>query len=245
MMKISNVQRRFKNCSEHSYTCLDSTFRCTGFIVYNYLIICLLVHSQMDQSTFFLMILKAHSVYRDTVSLYFQQENHQLDFNIYDFFIYLKNIYNFLNIEGYFYPGKWTNLKGTISLTNAARWNLSSSADILMFDFAHGIAAFKTSCWDCPDGTEVYHFRPSAGAQVGRGPFLLCCLQYSCLENPMDRGTWWAAVHGVAQSQTRLKRLSSSSPSNVTGFTNLEKREFIFIYHSIKSRKNTENLEKG
>jgi len=29
-------------------------------------------------------------------------------------------------------------------------------------------------------------------------------LQYSCLENPMDRGTWWAAVHGVAKSQTRL-----------------------------------------
>ena len=36
-------------------------------------------------------------------------------------------------------------------------------------------------------------------------------LQYSCLENPMDGGAWWAAVHGVAKSQTRLKRLSSSS----------------------------------
>ena len=36
-------------------------------------------------------------------------------------------------------------------------------------------------------------------------------LQYSCLENPMDRGTWWTAVHGVAESRTRLKRLSSSS----------------------------------
>ena len=29
-------------------------------------------------------------------------------------------------------------------------------------------------------------------------------LQYSCLENPIDRGAWWAAVHGVARSQTRL-----------------------------------------
>jgi len=29
-------------------------------------------------------------------------------------------------------------------------------------------------------------------------------LQYPCLENPMDRGPWWAAVHGVAKSQTRL-----------------------------------------
>ena len=36
-------------------------------------------------------------------------------------------------------------------------------------------------------------------------------LQYSCLENPMDGGAGWAAVHGVAKSQTRLKRLSSSS----------------------------------
>ena len=29
-------------------------------------------------------------------------------------------------------------------------------------------------------------------------------LQYSCLENPMDGGAWWTAVHGVAKSQTRL-----------------------------------------
>ena len=29
-------------------------------------------------------------------------------------------------------------------------------------------------------------------------------LQYSCLENPMDRGAWWAAVHGVVKSQTQL-----------------------------------------
>ena len=36
-------------------------------------------------------------------------------------------------------------------------------------------------------------------------------LQCSCLENPGDGGAWWAAVYGVAQSRTRLKRLSSSS----------------------------------
>ena len=34
-------------------------------------------------------------------------------------------------------------------------------------------------------------------------------LQYSCLENPMDRGTWQATVHGVAQSQTLLMQLST------------------------------------
>ena len=35
-------------------------------------------------------------------------------------------------------------------------------------------------------------------------------LQCSCLENPRDGGAWWAAVYGVTQSRTRLKRLSSS-----------------------------------
>ena len=33
-------------------------------------------------------------------------------------------------------------------------------------------------------------------------------VQYSCLENPMDRGAWWALIHGVMRNQTQLKRLS-------------------------------------
>ena len=36
-------------------------------------------------------------------------------------------------------------------------------------------------------------------------------LQCSCLENPRDGGAWWAAVYGITQSWTRLKRLISSS----------------------------------
>ena len=55
-------------------------------------------------------------------------------------------------------------------------------------------------------------------------PFSLSCigeghgnpLQCSCLENPRDRGAWWAAVYGVAQSQTRLKWLNSSSSSSTS-----------------------------
>ena len=39
-------------------------------------------------------------------------------------------------------------------------------------------------------------------------------LQYSCLENPMDRGAWWATVHRVAKSQTQLKRLNTQAYSN-------------------------------
>ena len=38
-------------------------------------------------------------------------------------------------------------------------------------------------------------------------------LQYSCLENPMDRGAWWATVHGVAESN--LKPLSTHSYSGI------------------------------
>ena len=46
-------------------------------------------------------------------------------------------------------------------------------------------------------------------------------LQCSCLENPRDRGAWWAALHGVAQSRTRLKRLSSSISSRGTSLAKL------------------------
>ena len=58
------------------------------------------------------------------------------------------------------------------------------------------------------DRTEWLHFHFSLSC-IGEGngnP-----LQCSCLENPGDGGAWWAAVYGVTQSWTRLKRLSSSS----------------------------------
>ena len=58
------------------------------------------------------------------------------------------------------------------------------------------------------DMTERLHFHFSLSC-IGEGngnP-----LQCSCLENPRDGGVWWAAVYGVAQSGTQLKRLSSSS----------------------------------
>ena len=58
------------------------------------------------------------------------------------------------------------------------------------------------------DTTERLHFHfslPCIGEGNGNP------LQCSCLENPRDWGAWWAAVSGVAQSRTRLKRLSSSS----------------------------------
>ena len=56
-------------------------------------------------------------------------------------------------------------------------------------------------------GDERHEFDPGSGRSFGRGhdnP-----LQYSYLENPMDRGAWQATVHRIAKSQTPLKRLST------------------------------------
>ena len=61
------------------------------------------------------------------------------------------------------------------------------------------------------DTTEWLHFHFSL-SWIGEGngnP-----LQCSCLENPRDRGAWWVAVYGVAQSWTWLKRLSSSNSNH-------------------------------
>ena len=58
------------------------------------------------------------------------------------------------------------------------------------------------------DTTEWLHFHFSLSCIGGGNGKPLQC---SCLENPRDGGAWWAAVYGVVQSQTRLKRLSSSS----------------------------------
>ena len=60
--------------------------------------------------------------------------------------------------------------------------------------------------------TERLHFHFSLSCiEEGNGNLL----QYwdSCLENPRERGAWWAAIYGIARSQTRLMWLSSSSSS--------------------------------
>ena len=49
-------------------------------------------------------------------------------------------------------------------------------------------------------------FNPGAGRSPVEGHDNL--LQYSCLENPLDRGAWWATVHRVTKSWTRVKQLA-------------------------------------
>ena len=99
------------------------------------------------------------------------------------------------------------------------------------------------SPWGCEesDTTErlPFHFSLSCIGEGNGTP-----LQCSCLENPRDGGAWWAAVYGVAQSWTRLKRLSSSSSSmdragNYTQYAVIHhsgkesKKECIYVYNLV------------
>ena len=54
----------------------------------------------------------------------------------------------------------------------------------------------KVSAWNAGNPGSIPGLGRSAGEEHGNP------LQFSCLENPMDRGAWWAAVHGVAKSRT-------------------------------------------
>ena len=90
--------------------------------------------------------------------------------------------------------------------------------------------------------TERLHFHFSVSSiGEGNGNSLQC----SCLENPRDGGAWWAAVYGVTQSRTRLKRLSSREmlikiimryhlmPIRVT---NIKKQDIIIAGKNVKYR---------
>ena len=65
----------------------------------------------------------------------------------------------------------------------------------------------STTIWE----HQFFSAQPSFGERNGNP------LQYSCLENPEDGAAWWAAIYGVAQSQTRLRWLSSSSSNLLYG----------------------------
>ena len=73
---------------------------------------------------------------------------------------------------------------------------------------------FLQSSGDAPRTSEKWWFVLWALGECNIGEGNGNPLQCSCLENPRDGGAWWAAVYGVAQSQTRLKWLSSSSSSS-------------------------------
>ena len=66
----------------------------------------------------------------------------------------------------------------------------------------HGGSDSKLSAYDAGDPGSIPGSGRSSGEENGNP------LQYSCLENPMDKGAWQATVHGVAKSQTRLNNFA-------------------------------------
>ena len=85
----------------------------------------------------------------------------------------------------------------------------------------------KSHGWRSLVGCSPYGLKESDTAERLHFHFSLSCigegngnpLRCSCLENPRDGGAWWAAKYGVAESQTWLKRLSSSSSQRFTVYS--------------------------
>ena len=104
----------------------------------------------------------------------------------------------------YFPKARWP----TTAIFNHIQWH---PTPVLLPGKSHGrrslVGCSPWGRWGS-DTTEQLHLHFSLSCiGEGNGKPLQC----SCLENPRDGGAWWAAVYGVAQSRTRLKRLSSSS----------------------------------
>ena len=73
-------------------------------------------------------------------------------------------------------------------------------------NFPGGISGKEpTNAGDIRDAVPIPGLGRSPGGGHGKS------LQYSCLENPMDRGAWWPTIHRVTKSQTQLKWLSTHS----------------------------------
>ena len=106
-------------------------------------------------------------------------------------------------------------LNGDVDLFWKRQWHPTPA---LLPGKSHGWRSLVgCSPWGCEesDPTERlhFHFSLSCTGEENGNP-----LQCSCLENPRDGGAWWAAVYVVAQSQTRLKRLSSRSLQALQGW---------------------------
>ena len=112
----------------------------------------------------------------------------------------------------------WVNHLHSTSTCGKSFWSgTRHPTPVLLSGKYHGWRSLEgCSPWDRwgSDTTEHLRFHFSL-ACIGEGngnP-----LQCSCLENPRDGGAWWAAVHGVTQSRTWLKWLSSSSRRYILG----------------------------
>ena len=124
----------------------------------------------------------------------------------------------------------WTEEPGRLQSMGSLRVGHDRAASLSLFTFMHWrrqwhptpvLLLGKSHGWRSLVGCSPWGLEESDMTERLHFHFSLSCigegngnpLQYSCLENPRDGRALWAAVYGVAQSQTRLKRLSSSSSS--------------------------------
>ena len=113
----------------------------------------------------------------------------------------------------------WTEKKKPwiVGFQNRKRRRQWQPTPVLLFGKFHGWRS-PVGCSPCDreesDTTERLHFHFSL-SYIGKGN--VNPLQCSCVENPRDGGDWWAAIYRVAQSQTQLMQLSSSSSQTERG----------------------------
>ena len=129
----------------------------------------------------------------------------------------------------------WTEESGRLQSMRLRRVRHDWAASLLLFTFMHCRRKWhptpvfvpgESQGWGSLVGCRLWGHTESDTTERIHFHFALSCigegsgnpLQCSCLENPRDGGAWWAAVYGVTQSWTRLKRLSSSSSSIPTIF---------------------------
>ena len=86
--------------------------------------------------------------------------------------------------------------------------NILNPTSVLILQVALVIKNLPANAGDVRDTGSI----PASGRSLGRGHGN--SLQYSCLENPTDRGAWQATVHGITQSWTQMKRLSTHTQSH-------------------------------
>ena len=119
-------------------------------------------------------------------------------------------------------PGKWQ--------THDKLLNFISDHEMLIRAMVYSVLGFpggsevKASACNAGDLGSI----PGSGRSPGEGngnP-----LQYSCLENPMGGGAWWATVHGVAKSRTRLSDFTFTSLNWVFAYSSEKKFFFVFFF---------------
>ena len=144
----------------------------------------------------------------------------------------------FLELSCFFHdPADVGNLISGSSSFSKTNWNIwKFTVHILLKpgleNFEHYFTSVGLLLWLSWYRTCLQCGRPRFNPWVGKipGEGKGYPLQSSCLENPRDGGAWWAAIYGVAQSWTRLKRRnSSSSMENSAVATGLKRSVFIQI----------------